>query len=999
MSVAQPTSFGALLRRHREAAALSQEDLAERAGLAAKAIGALERGERRRPYPRTVHTLADALRLDDAQRQQFIAAVPRAPAPAVAEGDPFVGRKRELGELTAKLRAAAGGHGGIVMVVGEAGIGKSYLANEFMGAARARGATVLAGRALEGDGQAPYGPWVEAIERYAIEQDADALRKDLGADAAYIAELAPVIRSRVADLARPETLGSNDERLRLFRAVTRVCSSIAARSGALIVLDDLQWADRDTLGVLRYMARTLTNSRVLLVGAYRDPEFGVDTDHPLMTTLASVRHEVACPTIRLGGLAADEIRAYLDHAAGQSLPLAFVDRVLRETNGNPFYAREVLRHVVETETTTGGDGPRTFAMTGVPEGVRQVVGDRLRRLSPPTAQLLRDACGFTTGFAFPVLPQLTQISEGELLDSLDEAVETGLLRAPAAGQRDYEFAHTIVRHALYEGQSHDRRVRLHRRIALALEHAYRGAPEEHAADVAVHYHASAELPGASAGLRYALMAADRARSAYAHDRVVTLLRMAFDLAGETDLTAKAEILTRLALAEAETVRSREAFDTANRALDLMAEAGLATTARAEFLASIAQALKDSGARTEFWDPLVDRGLALIGSQRDVCWARLALLRDRYELVRAGGVGCALSSGQDPEAVAFARASGEENDYAMTLDPLDWRVRAETDAILARVRGWSRPVAVLRGLEVVVRDLVYPQGAFKEGRRAAEELLALASRWGSVSAEADARTQLSWCVLNGGDFAAARAQMDEAEKVARRLGPSHRLHFVPISFAVGLGYFLDADWATVAQDAETYARSTETQRSPVGLAAAAYTAFALARANRPTEARTWLRDLGTVSARVPAKTYLLSRTLAAATAAAWEMGFVEPANAYRRLLLEAEAAGSGDPASFGTLELALARVAALLGEHADAERRFTRAAHDAERSGHRALHAIAVYDHALALRRAGTRDERAESLLARATDGFELLEMRGWVKRARVVRGELRPYRTAGAGAD
>src|SRR5512138_798758 len=131
MPGARPSSFGAQLRRYREAAGLSQEDLAERAGLAAKAIGALERGERRRPYPRTVQMLADALKLDDAQRRQLIASVPRAAA-AVGDGDMFVGRERELGELTAKLRAAAGGHGGIVMLVGEAGIGKTRLANEFM---------------------------------------------------------------------------------------------------------------------------------------------------------------------------------------------------------------------------------------------------------------------------------------------------------------------------------------------------------------------------------------------------------------------------------------------------------------------------------------------------------------------------------------------------------------------------------------------------------------------------------------------------------------------------------------------------------------------------------------------------------------------------------------------------------------------------------------------------------------------------------------------------
>ena len=989
MAGARPSSFGTQLRRYREAAGLSQEDLGERANLAAKAIGALERGERRRPYPRTVQMLADALQLAEAQRRQFIASVPRARAPAAAEGDLLVGRARELAELQAKLRAAANGHGGIVMLVGEAGIGKTRLAHEFMALARGQDAAVLSGRALEGEGQAPYGPWVEAIEQHAFAREPDGLRRDLGVDAAYIARLVPSIRSRLTDIPRPETLAPHEERLRLYGAVTRLCSAIAADRPVLVVLDDLHWADPDTLGLMRYLARGLSESSVLLVGVYRDPELGVDAAHPLMATLASLRHEIACPTIRLGGLDRREIETYLTRAAGRPLPATFVERIGRETSGNPFYAREVLRHVAEARAGASGvlaDGD--LEMTGVPEGVRQVVADRVRRLAPSTARALQDACGLTGGFTFPVLHELTRLSEGELLDSLDEAVEAGLLRAPGPGAREYEFAHAIVRHALYEAQGRERRMRLHRRIAAALEAAYSGHELEHAADLAVHYHASAELSGAAAGLRFALAAADQARSAFAHDRVVTLLRMARDLAREAGTGEQAEILARLAVAEAETVRSVEARDSADGALRSMLAAGASAQACAEFVASVAQALKHSGAGAQLWDPLIDRGLELAaGGGHDVLWARLTLLRDRYEgVVRSGPIGSGVWIGQDPEAVAVARGSGDESDYASTLEALEWRTRAETNAIRDRVRTWEQPVARLKGLEVVLRDLMYKHGDFTQARLVAEELLQLAQRFGSLSAEAEARAQLAVCSLDGDDFALASARRRDAERAIARLGPSHRLHLIPIGLAVGYGYYVDGDWKAIAETAEAYARTGGPQRTPMGIPSAGYATLAFARAGRSADARGWLRHLVTVCEGTPPTSYLRHWGLVAATVAAWECGFVDPADSLRRSLLEAAQMSAG-PTTFGSIDLALARAATLLGAFDEAHSLFGRVALDAERSGHRALGAIVACDEVRMLARSGSKDTGGAHLLAGAISTFEALEMRGWVKRARSLGPE------------
>jgi len=926
--------------------------------------------------------LADALRLDDVARRQLIATVPRTSVVGPPDADLFVGRDPELAELLAKLRAAGGGHGGIAMIVGEAGVGKTRLAEEFMTAAREQGAVVLSGRALEGDGQSPYGPWVDAIERYALARERSRLQHELGFDAPYIAQLVPVLRAVMPDVPHAEPLGSSDERLRIYGAVTRFCSAIRSEDAVLVFLDDLHWADHDTLGLMRYMAGRLARSHVLLVGAYRDPELGVDAAHPLMAALASLRHEIACPTIHLRGLARTELAAYLTNVAGTALPAAFVERVDHETSGNPFYVREVLRHI--SETTTRTHTGRGYELRGVPEGVRQVVADRVRRLSPPSGRLMSDASAFTGGFTFPVLQELSRLAEGELLDALDEAVEAGLLRAPIGDSRDYEFSHAIVRHALYEGQSHERRVRLHRRIAHALEAAYRGTEVEHAAEIAVQYHRSSEVAGAAAGLRFALAATDQARAAFAHDRVVTLLRMARDLADGSAIEARVAILTRLALAEAESVRSLEACTSAERALEMMAASGAPAEARAEFLASVAEALKHSGATADLWEALVDRGLELLHGERGVLWARLTLLRDHHAEISSGPIGSALWMGQDNEAVAIARRSDDERDYATTLEALDWRTRAETDAIYARVRGWSTPLALLKGLEVVLRDLMYKHGDFSEARRVAEELLAVAQRLGSLSSEAEARTQIANSFLSSGDFATARARLAEADQAIARLGPSHRLHLVPIGFAVGLGYYLETDWKSVADAAESYARTTDAHRTSVGLGAAAYAAIALVRADRTADARAWLRDLATASERAHPTIYLQSWALSAAAAAAWELAFTGVAGTYRRLLAEVAQAGAG-PTVFGAIDLAIARMTSLAGDHAEADELFARSLGCAERTGHRPLQAVITYDRARALLASGRPDERISLLAARAVGAFEALEMRSWTRRARSLR--------------
>jgi hypothetical protein len=303
-------------------------------------------------------------------------------------------------------------------------------------------------------------------------------------------------------------------------------------------------------------------------------------------------------------------------------------------------------------------------------------------------------------------------------------------------------------------------VRLHRRLAEALERVHAGRELEVAAELAYQYHESATLPGSAKGILYALAAADRARTSSAREQAVTFLRMARDLAnddseGLRSHGSRGSILAKLAIAEAEAVLHEDAVRSVEQAIGAMEESEAAAESIAAFLANAAAALKDNGADATAWRPLVDRGLRLLGERRDLTWARLSLLLERFQPISSGTIFAARWLGVDPEAVAIARASGEEDDFARTLQPFEGRGRAETEALLGRVRTWQRPAAIIRALMVLGAEWVYTLGALREAVGHFHELLAVSERNGSLVGRAEALSRLALIQIALGEREAAR----------------------------------------------------------------------------------------------------------------------------------------------------------------------------------------------------------------------------------------------------
>jgi class 3 adenylate cyclase/DNA-binding CsgD family transcriptional regulator len=482
-------------------------------------------------------------------RDDFPPVRSQAPAgePVMGPTTPLVGRTGELALLAERLAAAVAGQGSVVLLLGEPGIGKTRLLEELAMTARTQGVPVLWGRCYEGEGAPAYWPWVQVVRAYVSAHDAETLRRQMGPGAADIAQVVPEVRQALPDLPVPPPLEPEQARFRLFDSVARFLKNATAEQPLVIALDDLHWADKPSLLLLQFLARELGVTRLLLLGAYRDVE--LDRQHPLAETIASLRRERLHERIPLRGLAAEEVAALVRDAAGTELDDAgrrLAAALHAETEGNPFFVQEVLRHLEESGRVIVRDGrwvhvPEDIGALGLPEGVREVIGRRLSRLSDTCNRALgvaavigREFDLLTLGRAGRGSPAALPDDPDDLLEVLSEAEAARLIdEAPRAPGR-YRFAHALIRETLYEELSTARRVRLHRRVGEALEQQYGAHPEPRLAELAHHFAEAAPGGDVDKAIAYARRAADHAAAQYAYEDAARLYEIALQLLDLTD---------------------------------------------------------------------------------------------------------------------------------------------------------------------------------------------------------------------------------------------------------------------------------------------------------------------------------------------------------------------------------------------------------------------------------------------------------------------------------
>jgi len=483
----------------------------------------------------------------------------------------FVGREPELRQLQQAFDAATSGQGSLVMVVGEPGIGKTSLCEQLATYAAIRGGKTLVGHCYEeGSLSLPYLPFVEAMRSYVLARDPEGLKSDLGSGAGDIARIVSEVRDRLPALGlghvspsplaeegrarghaegaphpQDPTAGPEEERYRLLQAVTSFLRNASAVQPLVIILEDLHDADRGTLDLLLHLSRNLAGARLLIAGTYRDVE--VDRAHPLSATLAELRRSQNFLRIGLRGLSIDEVHRMMTVIRGQDVPWSRAEIIHRQTEGNPLFVQEVLRYLVE-EGLVAREGGRYVrqdggdAGAGIPEGLRDVIGKRLSRLSDKTNQVLAVASVIGRDFRLDVLQRVANLSEEELTAALEEATATTIIedRPAAAMTPSFRFTHALFRQTLYEELFSLRRLRLHQQIARALEEVHARRLEEHAAELAEHFAQSTEREDVEKALRYSELAAERATAVYAYGEAVRHLERALQVQEVLDPDDKAK---------------------------------------------------------------------------------------------------------------------------------------------------------------------------------------------------------------------------------------------------------------------------------------------------------------------------------------------------------------------------------------------------------------------------------------------------------------------------
>jgi tetratricopeptide (TPR) repeat protein len=421
-------------------------------------------------------------------------------------GRSLVGRERELDELRAGLKGALEGRAGLWLLGGDAGIGKTRLAEELAGEAEKRGATVLWGRCWEGEGAPTFWPWIQVIRSYVRGRDADALRTVMGPGAADIAQIVTDVRDRLPDLPPLHPLEAVQARFRLFDSVATFLGAATQREPLVLIFDDLHWADQDSLTLLRFVAREVRASRLLLLGTYRAVEIG--TRHPLAAPLDAVAREGR--RLGLRGLSESELAVLIELLRGSKPAPGLVRSVFRLTEGNPFFAGEVLN--VMREEGSGG-------WLEIPAGIRHTIDRSLERISPASRRLLSAAAVIGREFGVEILRDVVRTmvpqSSEDLLALLDEACAAGVV-APVTATRDrYAFSHALIREALYDGLGSAERADLHRRVGESL--VARATGESDAAELAHHFFSAAPAGDVEPAIEYATKAGARAAALLAFE--------------------------------------------------------------------------------------------------------------------------------------------------------------------------------------------------------------------------------------------------------------------------------------------------------------------------------------------------------------------------------------------------------------------------------------------------------------------------------------------------
>jgi ABC-type transport system substrate-binding protein/DNA-binding SARP family transcriptional activator len=449
---------------------------------------------------------------------------------------PLVGREAEMAFLHERYQEALAAHGGLLLIQGEAGVGKTRLVEEFADHLRWQGVRVLWGRCYEFERLLPYQPLGEALQTLLATLAPGELAALPAWILAVLVRLVPELPEKLPGLTTSPTAALEEEQTHLFEGVARFLADLSSDSALVLIVDDLHWATESTLQMIHYLARRLADQPVLIVGTLR-PE-AVEGQSALVSFQRQLGREGLVRSGNLAGLSPQAIEALLAEMSGSGQAVAPLARRLHaETEGNPFFLIESLKALFDSGLVSleGGAWTGNFARISeaelpLPVGVSEAVQARVRRLDEAARQALQVAAVLGREFDFELLNATWQQGEEATLEALDALLRRRFIdEGSGVLGRDYAFHHHKIQEVVYGGLPLRRRQHLHARVAQAMETHNASDLAAVAGELAFHF-CQGRQPERAA--RYLLLAGDQARLAYAHREAIDYYSQALALQKE-----------------------------------------------------------------------------------------------------------------------------------------------------------------------------------------------------------------------------------------------------------------------------------------------------------------------------------------------------------------------------------------------------------------------------------------------------------------------------------
>ncbi len=694
---------------------------------------------------------------------------------SLAQRSAFVGRESEFGVIRAAIDRALGGHGSLIMLGGGPGVGKSRLAKEMADYAWRVGFRCTVGHCYERDEPFPFLPFVEIIEStLAQAASPEDFRRQVGENAAELAQMAPSLRRIFPDIPQPLELPPAQKRRYLFQSFSEALGRAAQRRSLLGILEDLQWADESTLALLIHLANRVAHLPVVIIGTYRDGYS--EHNSALVRTLEELIRMGTRP-LKLGGLSKDAVAQMLQGLSQKQAPDRLVNLIFEESQGYPFFIEEVYRHLVEEGKVFDEAGQfRTdieIDEIDVPENVRLIIGRRLERFDEHEKRVLAAAAMIGRSFSFRLLTEVSQVDVDELFTVIEKAQQMGIIVPSSEGpEQPFAFAHELVRQTLLAGISGPRKQRLHAGVADAIELVYPRFVSERAGEIAEHLLKAGTFADSRRLVRYLALAGKNALRAAAFEDAVRRFRSALSYQGAVDPREKADLLTSLAMAELGLERFDAAVANLREVLEIYTNLGDRDMIGNSF-AELADAFIWVGRFQEAAET-ARRGLAQLEGD---------ISADRVLLLAALGQASAASAGREQACAALRepqKIASELSDPKLEARVLGARAivnmhffrlrESASDGLLSEQLGGKEAPPWQRALQLrVLHQALLTLGRLEEAIRIADELEPLATRIGqgySIALCLSTRTWLEF--VKEPDLAKLEAGFQEVSKSDTRM---------------------------------------------------------------------------------------------------------------------------------------------------------------------------------------------------------------------------------------